>query len=109
MGLLKQCCSSDHSHPTTKCSRIKRFAGHALLGLAALIVVAGAFGFVTMNAWNYVIPDLFNLPHITFWQAVALVVLARILVGRIGHRSSGGKCCFSRRDAAPDTNPSTCA
>ena len=109
MGLFKHCCSSHHPSSASKCSRITRFAAHALLGIAAVTVVAAAFGWVTMSAWNYVIPELFNLPHVTFWQAVALVVLARILVGRIGHRSSGGKCCFSRGASTPDSPPTTCA
>lgn len=33
-----------------------------------------------MLAWNYALTPLFSLPEITFWQSVALVIIARILI-----------------------------
>lgn len=29
--------------------------------------------------WNWLMPDIFGLPHITFWQAVGLNLLSSIL------------------------------
>jgi hypothetical protein len=29
--------------------------------------------------WNWLMPDLFNLPYISFWQAVGLNLMAAIL------------------------------
>lgn len=29
--------------------------------------------------WNWLMPDIFGLPHITFWQAVGLNLLCSIL------------------------------
>lgn len=29
--------------------------------------------------WNLVMPDVFNLPHISFWQAVGLQLIASLL------------------------------
>ncbi len=40
-------------------------------------------GYVTMLLWNALLPDLFNISAITFWQALGLLVLARLLFG--GH------------------------
>jgi hypothetical protein len=63
----------------------------ALLIGAALIVV---FGSAVMYLWNAVMPALLGVAHITFWHALALLLLARILVGGFhrggfGHRFGG--------------------
>ncbi len=47
------------------------------------------FGWVTMFLWNYLVPPLFNGPHINFWQALGLLLLSKILFGGMG----GGKRC----------------
>jgi Ca2+/H+ antiporter, TMEM165/GDT1 family len=43
-------------------------------------------GTVVMVLWNWLMPTLFNLPHIDFAQAIGLTILTRILAGgfRIG-------------------------
>jgi hypothetical protein len=46
------------------------------LGLAAMAV-----GFIVMYLWNWLAPAVFAARTITFWQALSLLVLARILVG----------------------------
>src|SRR6185295_10261296 len=58
------------------------------LKFAAFAVVAVVvLGLVTMALWNWLLPGLFGWPAIGFWQALGLLVLARILVGgRAGHR-----------------------
>jgi Ca2+/H+ antiporter, TMEM165/GDT1 family len=47
-----------------------------------------AIGFFTMTLWNILIPDLFGIKAITYWQAIGLFTLSRILFGsfRIGKR-----------------------
>lgn len=62
-----------------------RFARHALLGLLAAGVVAIVFGAVVMLAWNLTLPALFGWPALSFWQAVAILVLVRVLTGRFTH------------------------
>ena len=59
-------------------------SGHVLLGLAA---VAG-FGVVVMLLWNALIPSIFGITSINFWQALGLFALCRILFGGFG---GGGK------------------
>lgn len=54
---------------------------------APLFVVI--FGFVTMWLWNWLMPVLFGLHAISFWQAMGLVVLSKILFG--GFHSRGGR------------------
>ncbi len=47
-----------------------------------LIVVAiAAFSAVTMLLWNALMPLIFHLPVITFWQALGLLILGRLFFG----------------------------
>jgi hypothetical protein len=45
---------------------------------------------VTMWLWNWLIPYLFNGPVITFWQALGLIILSKILFS--GFSGKGGGC-----------------
>jgi hypothetical protein len=54
-----------------------------------VIVAATVFGFVTMGLWNALIPAIFGLKVITFWQALGLLILGKILFGGF-HRHNGG-------------------
>jgi hypothetical protein len=44
-------------------------------------VAVAVFGFVVMGLWNWLMPALFGWKLIGFGQAVALVILSRILFG----------------------------
>lgn len=66
-----------------------------LRGLAIAIVAFTVFGFVVSQLWNYLMPTLFGLHTITFWQAVGLVVLGRLLFG--GFRPPFGGAPWRRR------------
>lgn len=70
---------------------LKVIKGIVLITLAVLL-----FGYITMHLWNFVVPAVFTgAPMITFTQALALLLLAKILFGgfRCGwgcHRCGGG-------------------
>jgi hypothetical protein len=55
----------------------------AILGMLAFIAIGGE---VVRLLWNWLLPGLFGWPAITFWQAVALLALCRILFGGLGMR-----------------------
>jgi hypothetical protein len=65
--------------------RITRGIMIALLAILAFFL----FGFVAMALWNWLMPALFGLRVITFWQAMGLVILSKILFG--GLHSHGGR------------------
>jgi hypothetical protein len=48
-----------------------------LIGILILTVIL--FGYPTMLLWNWLMPTIFNLPYITFWQACGINLLASIL------------------------------
>lgn len=52
--------------------------------VAAFMVL---FTGVVMLLWNALMPDIFGLPIITFWQAAGLLILSKILFG--GFRKGG--------------------
>ena len=63
--------------------------------MAAAIVLIPLFlticGAVTMWLWNWLMPAIFKLPTIGFWQAVGILILSQILF-KGGHmRRAGGK------------------
>ena len=48
----------------------------------ALFIFVG--GEVVMHLWNWLLPTLFGWRQITFWQAIGLLALCRILFGHMG-------------------------
>lgn len=51
--------------------------------------MVAAFGAVMMLTWNWLVPDLFNGPHINFWQALGLFLLFKLLFGGFSPRGRG--------------------
>lgn len=74
------------------------------IGVKVLIIIGGIIagtgllilcGFVVMWLWNALMPKIFGLPTIGFWEAWGLFILAHILFGRMGgsgnNRSERGR------------------
>jgi len=55
-----------------------------------------AISALVMFLWNWLMPELFALKHINYWQAMGLLLLSRILVGGFHF---GGKPKFAERKA----------
>src|SRR5262245_38009373 len=51
------------------------------VAFAAFLFVGGQ---VVRWLWNWLLPSLFGVPEITFWQALGLLALCRILFGGFG-------------------------
>lgn len=57
-----------------------------LLIIASIILITlicFLFGWVTMLLWNWLVPVIFGLGTITFWQALGLIVLVKLVFGGI--------------------------
>ena len=50
-----------------------------LTAILLIVLVATLLGLPLMWLWNWLMPMLFNLPEITFWQALGLNALSTIL------------------------------
>ena len=58
----------------------------AILALLAFIAIGGE---IVMHLWNWLLPPLFGWRQVTFWQALGLLALCRILFGGLRLGSSG--------------------
>lgn len=45
------------------------------------LLIAAGFSAAVMLLWNWLMPSIFGLAMINFWQALGILVLARILFG----------------------------
>jgi hypothetical protein len=54
-------------------------------GIGIMLVTCAVFGVVVMLLWNILMPQIFALPILNYWQAAGLLILARVLFGGIGH------------------------
>ncbi len=57
-----------------------------LLGFLLFIALGGE---LVRLLWNWLLPPLFGWRQITFWQALGLLALCRILFGGLGLHGSG--------------------
>ncbi len=62
-----------------ECSHRSRHTRGHWLGWS-VVVLALTAGLV-MVLWNLVVPELVELPALSYWQAATLLVLARLLLG----------------------------
>jgi len=64
--------------------------GFGILGIGLLFL----FGWVVMLLWNWLMPEIFGLPQVTYWQAWGLLALSCILFkswGSCGSARNGDK------------------
>ena len=87
-----------------------RAARIAIMAAAAVVFVPAflaLFGAVTMWLWNWLMPAIFKLPAIGFWQAVGILVLSHILF-KGGHFRRAGRSRWKKeriRDRMGDEGP----
>jgi hypothetical protein len=66
---------------------IRKIFMFLVLGAAAVML----FGFIVMNLWNAILPQVIHVSAISFWQAVGLLVLSKILFGGFRGGWGGGR------------------
>jgi hypothetical protein len=67
--------------------------GFGILGVG----LAFLFGWVVMLLWNWLMPDIFGLKRVTYWQAWGLLILCTILFKGFGSGSSSSRSDRKRR------------
>lgn len=65
-----------------KKTKVAKMAGIIVLTPLAFAAISG----IVMLLWNALLPQLFKMPVIGFWQAAGLMMLSRLLFGRRGVR-----------------------
>lgn len=56
---------------------VKKITGFIVLA----IVMTAVLGYVVMLLWNHVLAAVVNVSLVTFWQALGLLILSKILFG----------------------------
>ena len=68
----------------TRMTRLTRIIVIAPLAILGILIFTAIGGGVVMLLWNWLAPALFGIRLITFWQAIGLLALCRILFGGFG-------------------------
>jgi hypothetical protein len=67
--------------------------GFAILGVGFLFLC----GWVVMLLWNWLMPDIFGLKRLSYWQAWGLLILCHILFKNFGSGHGNGRSDRKRR------------
>jgi hypothetical protein len=59
--------------------------GFGILGVGFVFLC----GWVVMLLWNWLMPEIFGLKHVTYWQAWGLVILSHLLFKNFGSGHGG--------------------
>ena len=69
---------------------MKRFwVRKAALFIVFFIAATFLFSFLVMTLWNAILPVVVGAKVITFWQALGILVLSKLLFGGFGNRRWG--------------------
>jgi hypothetical protein len=68
--------------------RREKLFGMLLGGLVLVLVLLAVLGLAVMLLWNWLMPEIFGLPAVSFLQALGLTVLCHLLF-KLG--AGGGK------------------
>jgi hypothetical protein len=69
--------------------RIRRIV-RGLVFVPVVVLLVAVLTWVVMRLWNWLMPPVFGLHLITYWQALGILVLSKILLGR-GFRPAPGR------------------
>jgi|SRR6516162_4659729 len=73
--------------------RIRRVLKFVLFAALFTLFIA-VLSFVVMRLWNWLLPALFGWRLISYWQAMGILILSKIL---FGFRGRPGRHCYPRR------------
>jgi hypothetical protein len=58
--------------------------------LVLITVFLAVLGLLVMKLWNWLVPSLFMGPVVSYWEALGLLVLVRVLCGGFRPHGHGG-------------------
>ena len=82
-------------------TRIAKWIAMSIAALIAITIFIFLGGKVVQLLWNWLMPMLFGLRELTFWQAIGLLALTRILFGGFG-KGGGYRSRRWGRDSSED-------
>lgn len=86
--------NTNHHFPNRNRNGSGRFTGNlhrivfwVIIGLILAVLFAVVFGIAVKFLWGATLSPIFGIPQISYWQAVGIVILARLVFGGFGYRS----------------------
>ncbi|MBO9634425.1 MAG: hypothetical protein J7578_15025 [Chitinophagaceae bacterium] len=68
----------------------RRINGGKIIKIVLCVVLfATLFTFIVMSLWNAILPAVLGVKAITFWQALGIIILSKILFGGFGGGGGG--------------------
>ena len=74
-----------------------RIISMVVIGLVTAAILGLVFGIFVRELWNWLMPDLFGLKTITYWQAFGIVILGHLIFGGAGGSHSESKSSKRRK------------
>lgn len=66
-------------------AKLARIIGWVIAGIVLACFFALIFGLLVKWLWGVTLTPLFNVPQPSYWQAVGLILLGKLLFGGFGH------------------------
>lgn len=66
---------------------MKQYLETFMIVTLILMIAALVLGLPVMLLWNWLMPNIFGLPYINFWQAVGLNILSSVLFSRTTYKN----------------------
>ena len=63
------------------CSNPVRYVTYSILGVLGIMLLGLIFGLLIKVLWNWLMPEIFGLGTITYWQGIGLYLLGKLLFG----------------------------
>ena len=76
-------------HRLHRAPRALRILGMVVAGVVFAAAFALIFGWLVMILWNWIMPPIFHLGEIGYWQGFGILLLAKIVFGAFGSRGPG--------------------
>ena len=70
--------------------KVLKWVGIVIAAIAGAALIALLLGYFVMLLWNWLMPTIFGIKTIDFWQAFGLMFLARMIFGSLGGGGSHG-------------------
>jgi hypothetical protein len=90
--MTPNCFGNHNDDSRTTGGKVFHIVRHVFVGLMFAVAFAIVFALLVKLIWNSLMPTIFDLKQITFWQAFGIIILAKLLFGSFGsHRPDGWK------------------
>jgi hypothetical protein len=65
--------------------KIGHIVGITILGVLGAVCLGLILGYLVELLWNWLMPMIFGIKKIDYWQAFGLIILTKLLFGGMGH------------------------